>query len=122
MTKENSLSPEKDPQKINQFIKKHRLAILSASTIAGAAVYLTAKYLIEKHKSKQEINPSNLEPILEEAITQESDPHALLETGVALANNAGRQKTSQAAQELAQNTDDPDLTEALITLSQISKI
>jgi len=124
MTKEKLAPTDSESKDIKLFIAKNWPAILGAGSAASAAVYLTAKFLIKKRQSNKNkyIRIDHLEELSEEVIAQRSSAHALLEEGQALAQTAGKQETSSAAQELAKNTDNPELAEALTTFSHTSKI
>ncbi len=117
------MDKEKSPptETTKQFIKKHWPIIAGASTIAGAAVFLTAQYLIKKRRLSDS-KTNCLETISIEAITQPNNGNVLLVEGEDLAYAAGREETSQAAQELASETDNQLLADALSTFSLSAKM
>lgn len=118
MTRETE--PSIESLKTKEFLKKHwPIAVVAGTTIVGAAIWLTARYI--RNKNKRSIAQDRELSLIEEEAVEGKDPSIiLLETGSYLGKVAG-DEAEQAARTLAEHIESEEVKETLITLSQITK-
>lgn len=116
-TRKEKVNEEGGPK---EFLAKHWPAILTAAGVAGAAIYLTARYLLEK-KAKSEEDRRELTILAEDGLRTKDDAIAFLEGGESLARTVGGEEASRAASELADHVEDSELAEGLRVYSSMTK-
>lgn len=103
-----------ESSQIKLFLDKYSptlITIMGAATFLGGVIWLTARYLRESKKRDVETD-SALAQIEDEAVSSTDETTVFLETGSYL-SRVGGDELIDATEKLCQNTDDPELNQAL---------
>jgi hypothetical protein len=114
---------ENEIEKTKRFVKKNwplAVAIAGAAGLAGAAVWLTARYLRESKKRDAKYDGA-LEVVENEVETTTSESAALLESGSYLGKISG-EEGERAIDELAENTESLEGKDAFEVLKDVVRM
>lgn len=99
----------------DDFLKEYWPVLAAAATIGGAALFLTLRYISKKRKLEKE-EKHQVDLLEEEALKIDDNTAVILEGGEAAIRLMGKEEIADAANELAEATDDVHVSDALYTI------
>lgn len=112
-------SESESKKSFDKFLKENWPYLSLAATLGGAALFLTLRYISRRQHLEVTLE-EQVDILSQDSLETTDETAAILENGSYAVQLLGKEEVSRAAYDLAQRTEDPKISEALLTISNMA--